>query len=56
MGGGVHEKHTEKHDVSSHAAGLSVVDLDGRLGPKLCFLNVEEVDVVSTDVDGGEEE
>ena len=40
--------------MSRHTARLGVVDLDGRLWPKLGLLDVEEIDVVSTDVDDGE--
>lgn len=42
MGGGVHQKHAEEHDVAGDATGLGVVDLDGRLGTKLEALDVVE--------------
>lgn len=44
---GIHQKHTQKHDVPSDTTGFSVVDLDGGNGTDLVPLNVEETALVS---------
>lgn len=56
MSCGVHQKHTQEHDMSSDATSLCVVDLDCCFGPNLIPFDVEEVDVVSADMDAGEGE
>ena len=53
---GVHEEHTQQHDMASDATGLRIVDLNGRFRPKRIPLDVEEVDVVCTDVNNGEKQ
>ena len=53
---GVHEEHTQQHDVASNAAGLCIVDLYRRLRPDLVALHVEEVDIMCRDVENGEEQ
>lgn len=47
MGGGIHEQHAQKHDMASHTAGLSVVNLDSRFGSDLGLLDVEEAGFLS---------
>ena len=42
--------------MTRDTTGLGVVDLDCSHGPDLRFLDIEKVDVVSADVDDGEEE
>lgn len=42
MGGGVHQKHAQEHDMTGDAASLSVVHLDRRHRAKLCPLDIEE--------------
>ena len=42
VGGGIHEKHAEEHDVSSDSTGLGVVDLDSSDWSNLVLLDVEE--------------
>ncbi len=42
VGRGIHQKHTQQHYVTCNAAWLGVVNLDGRDGPYLQLLNVEE--------------
>ena len=39
---GVHEKHAKKHDVTSDATSLSVMNLYSSLGSNLRALNVEK--------------
>jgi hypothetical protein len=53
---GVHEEHTQQHDVASNAAGLRIVDLYRRLRPDLVALHVEEVDIMCRDVENSEEQ
>ena len=54
--GGVHEEHTEEHDVASDTASLGVVNLDSSFRPDLTTLHVEEIHVVGGDMDAGEDE
>lgn len=42
VGGRVHQKHAQKHNVPSHTAGLDVVNLNGRNGTNLGFLDIIE--------------
>ena len=56
MSRGVHQKHAQKHDMSSDAACLGVVYLYRSFWSKLVLLDVEEVDVVSRYVDNSEEQ
>lgn len=56
MGGGVHQKHAQKHNVSSDAAGLGIMYLYRSLWSNLALLNVEEIDVVSRYVDDSEDQ
>lgn len=42
VGGGVHEQHTQQHDMARDSAGLGIMDLDGSLRAKLMFLDIEE--------------
>ena len=55
MGGGVHQKHAEQHDVSGDTANLSVVDLDGSHGTNLSDLHIVKVDVMRSGVDDGKD-
>src|SRR4051812_4551249 len=54
--GCVHEQHAEQHDMTSYASWLGVMDLNCCDGSNLCFLDVEEVDIMSKNVDHGEDE
>lgn len=53
---GVHEEHTQQHDMASDATRLRIVDLHGGFRPNLVPLDVEEVDVMCTDVKNGEKQ
>lgn len=51
---GIHEQHAQKHDVACDASRLSVVNLDCRHWSDLGSFHVEKIDVVSENVDSGE--
>jgi hypothetical protein len=53
---GVHEEHTQQHDMASDATRLRIVDLHGSFWPNLVPLDVEEVDVMCADVKNGEKQ
>lgn len=53
---GVHEEHTQQHDMTSDATRLRIVDLHGRFRPNLAPLDIEEVDVMCSDVKNGEKQ
>lgn len=55
MGGRVHQKHAEQHDVAGDTTGLGVVNLKGGNGTNLRLLDVVEVDIMGGGVDDGEE-
>jgi N-acyl-D-aspartate/D-glutamate deacylase len=42
MCSGIHQEHTQKHDMASDSTGFSVVDLNCRNRTKLIFLDIEE--------------
>ena len=42
MRSGVHQEHTQKHNMASDSTSFSVVDLDCSNRTKLIFLNIEE--------------
>lgn len=42
----VHEHHTQQHNVTSNAACLGVVDLDGADGTNLSLFDIVKVDIV----------
>lgn len=44
---GVHEQHTEQHNVTGDTASFRVVDLKGNLRTDLTLLYVEEAEKVS---------
>jgi hypothetical protein len=56
MGRGVHEENTQQHDMASDATRLRIVDLHGGFRPNLVPLDIEEVDVMCTDVKNGEKQ
>ena len=56
MGRGVHEQHAQQHNVTRYTARLRVVDLNRRFGSNLTPLNIEEVHIMSRDMDDGEEQ
>ena len=47
----VHEQHAQEHDMTGDSSRLSVVNLNGRNRANLGALDVEEVDIVSQNVD-----
>jgi hypothetical protein len=47
VGSCVHQKHAEKHDMSSNTTSFRVVDLDGCDLSDLGFLDIEEAEDVS---------
>jgi hypothetical protein len=51
---GIHEEHTQQHDMASDATRLRIVDLHGGFRPNLGPLDIEEIDVMCTDVSNGE--
>jgi hypothetical protein len=53
---GVHEKHTQQHNMAGDAAGLRIVDFHRGFGPDLVSLNIEEIDIVCRHVGNGEEQ
>lgn len=55
MGGRIHEKHAQQHNVASNAACLSVVNLERANRTDLCLLNIEKVDVMGGDVENGKD-
>lgn len=55
MGGGVHEKHAQQHDMACNATWLNIVNLKGGNRTNLSLLNVVKVDVVAAGVEDGEE-
>ena len=44
--GRVHQKHTEKHDMSCNTTGFSVVDFDGCDFSDLSPLDIEEAELL----------
>lgn len=44
---GVHEEHTQEHDMAGDATSLGIVDLYRKLWSNLRFLNIEEATKVS---------
>lgn len=56
VGGRVHEKHAEKHDMTGDTTSLDIVNLKGGNGSDLGQFDVVEVDIVSAGVEDGEEE
>lgn len=56
VSGGVHQQHAEQHDVSSDATSLGVVYLYRGFRPNLALLNIEEVDIMCTDMADGEDQ
>ena len=53
---GIHKKHTQQHDMTGNASGLCVMDFYGSFRPNLVPLDIEEVDIMGTHVDDGEEQ
>ena len=53
---GVHEQHTEQHDMAGDATRLGIVDLHCGFRPNLVALDVEEVNVMCGDVNDREEQ
>lgn len=56
MGGGVHQEHAQQHDMASDTTGITIVDLQGGERSGLEFLDIEEVDIMGSGMDNGEEE
>ena len=56
MSRGIHQEHTQEHDVSSDASSLCIVNLNCCFGSNLVALDVEEVDVVSRHMDDCKDE
>lgn len=53
---GVHQEHTQEHDVACDAASFGVVNLDSRNWSNLSLFDIEKVDVVGSYVDNSEKE
>lgn len=53
VGGRVHEKHDEEHEVTSDSTRLGIVDLQCDFRSDLSSLDIEEIDIVSRCVDHG---
>lgn len=56
MRGRIHKKHAEQHDMASNTAWLRIMNLDCSNRANLGPFDVEEVDVMTGDVDDGPEE